>query len=61
MTGIVKHFSGKNGYGFVTNCNGDYFFMEKDVIGKKCKVGQSVSFMPEKTLRGLRATQVQAL
>ena len=62
MTGRIKHYSGKSGYGFITAGNEDYFFLHTDFVEKKngyCKVGNEVSFLPQKGSRGLHATQIK--
>ena len=59
MIGVIKHYSGKKGYGFITAENKDYFFLYTDFTEKKngyCKVGNIVSFLPQEADRGLRAT-----
>ena len=61
MTGRIKSYSGKSGYGFIHTEQGDVFFMHTDFIQKKsgyCQVGNEVSFSPVTNSRGLRATQI---
>lgn len=62
MTGIVKSYSRKNGVGFVTANDKDYFFRWSDIVGRKhshCIAGEVVSFEPYECNRGLRAINIQ--
>ena len=62
MTGKIKHYSGKKGYGFIQADNQDYFFLYADFVEKKngyCRVGNQVSFLPTNGTRGLRATEIR--
>lgn len=64
MIGIVKSYSYKRRYGFITSDNQDYFFNYQDIIGKqfrKYKEGQKVNFVPMESSKGLRAEQVSIL
>ena len=62
MTGVIKSYSRKNGVGFVTANDRDYFFRWNDIVGRKhaqCKTGEVVSFEPYECNRGLRASKVK--
>ena len=62
MTGVIKSYSRKNGVGFVTANDRDYFFRWNDIVGRKhaqCKTGEVVSFEPYECNRGLRATNIK--
>ncbi len=62
MEGVIKSYSRKNGVGFVTANDEDYFFTWKDIVGRKhahCVAGEVVSFEPYECGRGLRAYKVQ--
>lgn len=64
MTGIIKSYSGKRGYGFIRTENKDYFFMHTDFITKPngyCKVGNKVDFFPISGSKGLHATQINVI
>lgn len=64
MTGRVKIYNKNKGYGIITSCNIDYFFMWTDIEckgHKHCHVGEEVSFKPIEHDRGMRATQVKVL
>lgn len=64
MTGVIKSYSYKHRYGFITCDNKDYFFNYQDIIGKqfrKYKEGQIVSFNPMDSSKGLRANSVCVL
>lgn len=64
MTGVVKSYSAKNGYGFVISDDVEYFFRYTDIQGKKypcCTKGEKVSFFPVNGDKGLRATRVNSL
>lgn len=64
MTGKIKHYSGVRKYGFITAEGRDYFFLLTDFIEKKngfCRVGNTVSFLPQEGTRGLRATSIKAI
>ena len=62
-TGKVKLYDAKRGFGFVTADKRDYFFSWRDIVAKHqhCYGGQIVTFIPQQSIRGLRAVQVQAL
>lgn len=62
MTGTVKWFSTKKGFGFITGPNGrDVFLHHKEVIGRGFKdfaEGEIVEYDLEETEKGLRAVRV---
>lgn len=62
--GTVKLFNKRKGYGIVQSENRDYFFRYTDIVTtshKHCEQGQQVQFIPQQSIRGLRAVQVQAM
>ena len=64
MTGTVKSYSCRSGYGFIKSDNRDYFFRYSDILNKSypvCRVGEQVSFSPSRNDRGLCATLVEAI
>ena len=64
MTGIVKHYSAKNGYGFI-NANDitNIFFhcsmLDSSTLRNKIKAGNVVTFTLVATERGLQAESVK--
>jgi len=64
MTGTVKWFDAKKGYGFITPDDGsrEVFVHFGDLAGegdKTLEAGQKVQFEPMETPRGPKATQVR--
>ena len=60
MTGKVKSFSPKDGYGFITADDTDYFIHSKDWEYRLPPTeGLEVEFIPKKTSKGLRATKIR--
>lgn len=63
MTGKVKIYNKRKGYGII-DADKDYFFRWTDIISdshKHCEVGETVSFIPYKDVKGMRAKQVQSI
>lgn len=65
MKGIVKHYSAKNGYGFIdsndiTNIFFHFINLENTALRNKIKAGNIVSFNLISTERGLQAESVKA-
>lgn len=60
MTGIVKSYSIKHGYGFITSEGRDYRFKSFEMRLPPLK-GEKVSFVPYETEKGLRATKVRSI
>ena len=59
MTGKVKHYSAKQGYGFIGSEFGDIFFHRSDLQNRSLvKAGYQVSFNLLVTERGLQAKQI---
>lgn len=59
MTGKVKHYSAKQGYGFIGSEFGDIFFHYSDLQSRNLvKAGYQVSFNLLATERGLQAKQI---
>ncbi len=62
MTGRVKHYSSKQGYGFISSKKGDIFFHHSDLESRNClKAGDTVSYDPLRTDRGYVAKRVKVL
>ena len=64
MTGRVKIYDGKKGFGIINSNNRDYFFRYTDIVGRAhrhCFEGETVSFVPQEHVRGLRAVEVRAV
>ena len=62
MTGIIKSFSPKNGYGFISGGSQDVFFHHKDWLSEgKPEQGTEVWFLLKKTDKGYRAYKVRRL
>ena len=62
MTGKVKHYSAKQGYGFIGSEYGDIFFHHSDLESRNClKAGYQVSFNLLTTSRGLIAKEIQVI
>ena len=62
MTGIVKWFNAKNGFGFVVADHDDYFFHWTDIDenhGRMLYTGDRVTFDPCTTVKGLSAANVR--
>lgn len=62
MQGTVKWFSEDKGYGFINSGDKDYFVYFKEIIAdgyKLLKPGQTVSFTPDSSGRGLQAKEVK--
>ena len=60
MKGRVKSFSPKDGYGFITADGIDYFIHSKDWPYRMPPVaGLEVEFVPKRTDKGYRATNVK--
>jgi cold shock CspA family protein len=61
MRGRVKWFSTERGYGFVTDEHAsDYYFAVRDVVGSKLpRSDDEIEFSPERTERGLHATNIR--
>ena len=60
MTGKVKSFSSKNGYGFITTDGIDYRFRAKQwELSSPPIEGMTVMFDPVKTDKGMRAVNIQ--
>ena len=61
MTGKVKSFNPSTRYGFITSDGVDYRFHINDWDFRLPPVkGVMVSFKPEKTEKGMRATEIEA-
>ena len=62
MTGSVKWFNGKKGFGFITSSDGrEYFVHHTGIVGEGFKTlseGAEVQFEIEETEKGPRAVQV---
>lgn len=61
LTGKVKWFDDKKGFGFVEADGKDYFVHFKEIKGegfKTLKEGDKVSFTPASSPKGMNATQV---
>ena len=64
MSGEIKYYSKKKGFGIITSDSVDYFFRYTDIVGKKhkdCIKGEKVSFVPQPHTRGLRAVEVMSV
>lgn len=65
IKGFVKSFNNDKGFGFIKADDGkDYFVHFSSIDGKgfKClDAGEQVTFVPNKTEKGLNATQVVRL
>ena len=62
MTGKVKHYSAKQGYGFIGSEYGDIFFHHSDLENRNClKAGYQVNFNLIVTSQGLQARQVKVI
>ena len=65
MLGNVKWFNNKKGYGFVIGEDGNEYFVHYTSINqggfKSLKDGQAVSFVPNKSDKGLEAKEVEIL
>lgn len=62
MTGKVKHYSAKQGYGFIGSEFGDIFFHRSDLQSRNLvKAGYQVSFNLLVTGRGLQAKEIQVI
>ncbi len=62
MTGKVKHYSAKQGYGFIGSEYGDIFFHHNDLPSRNClKAGNQVVFTLLATGRGLQAKEIQVI
>lgn len=60
MKGNVKSFSPRNGYGFITAGGIDYFIHAKDWQYRlPPTAGLRVEFVPERTDKGMKATQIR--
>jgi CspA family cold shock protein len=62
MHGIVKWFNEDRGYGFIISDSKEYFVHYKGIAGEGFKTlrdGDSVSFEPEKSPKGMIAVNVQ--
>lgn len=65
MTGEVKWFDTKKGYGFITSDDGkDFFVHYTGIVSDSFKTldkGEKVSFELEDGVKGVQATQVKAI
>jgi len=62
MTGIIKSFSPKSGYGFIGGGSVDVFFHRKDWLADgKPEPGQEVWFLLKKTNKGYRAYKIRRM
>lgn len=62
MTGKVKHYSAKQGYGFIGSEYGDVFFHYSDLENRNhIKAGNQVTFSLLATGRGLQAKEIQVV
>jgi CspA family cold shock protein len=65
MTGTVKRFNPERGYGFIVGEDNETYFVHQTRIlmsgFRSLENGQSVSFDPEITERGLQAFNVMTL
>lgn len=64
LTGTVKWFDDKKGFGFIVYGGTDYFVHYKDILSEKYKTlgdGEKVEFSPEVTPKGLVARKVLRL
>lgn len=62
MTGRIKHYSAKEGYGFIYSDYGDIFFHYSDTNNRNClREGYQVTFNLCATGKGLQARQVKVI
>lgn len=62
MKGVIKHYSSKNGYGFIAVPHGDIFFHYKALENRNAvKAGMNVTFDLSETERGLQASHIVAV
>lgn len=64
MTGKIKVYNKRRGYGIIQAEKNDYFFRWNDIISdthKECRSGEKVQFVPLIHARGLRAIEVQTV
>lgn len=62
MTGTVKHYSSKQGYGFIGSEYGDVFFHHSDLENcNHIKTGYQVTYNLLATPRGLTAKEIQVI
>jgi len=60
MTGIIKSYSAKNGYGFIVSDGKDYRFKTQSIeMRLPPTAGMLVSFIPFKSEKGYRAMNVR--
>lgn len=61
ISGKVKWFNETKGFGFIASEGKDYFVHYSEIKGtgqRSLMEGQNVSFLPEKTAKGVSATKV---
>ena len=61
LTGKVRWFDPKKGYGFITVNDASYFVHYKNILGKGFKTlseGSTVNFKPQSGSKGMIATEV---
>lgn len=62
MTGVIKSFSLKHGFGFIQSDNIDVFFHRKEWLNSSEPfIGKEVEFQLEKTPKGYRGYKVHRI
>jgi cold shock CspA family protein len=62
VTGKITHFNYRKGYGFIEAPEfGDKIFLHVSELSGKARTGKQIEFKPEKTDKGVKATQAVVL